>query len=59
MCVIYVDLKANIWSFRIGERSSSTDYYSLVYKIDNSVQSSLLSSFVLNSNIRFHFIVQL
>jgi len=33
----------NIWLFRVG---SSTGHGSLVYKVDNLVQSSLLSSLV-------------
>ena len=33
--------------FRVGQESSSMDYQSLVYKVDVSVQSSLLSSLVL------------
>jgi len=36
----------NIWLFRVGSRSSSTGHGSLVYKVDNLVQSSLLSSLV-------------
>ena len=44
---VYVDLKANTWLFRVGKRSSSIDYHSFVYKVDNLVQSSLLSSLML------------
>ena len=44
---VYVDLKTNTWLFRVGKRSSSIDYHSFVYKVDNPVQSSLLSSLVL------------
>ena len=36
----------NTWLFRVGLRSSSTCYSSLVYKVDNLVQSSLSSSLV-------------
>ena len=43
----YIDLKVNIWSFRVGQRISSMDHGSLVYKIDNLIQSSLLSFLVL------------
>ena len=47
MCVTYVDLKTNIWLFRVDKRSSSTDHCSFVYKVGNPIQSSLLSSLVL------------
>jgi len=33
--------------FKVGQESSSMDYQSFVYKVDVSVQSSLLSSLVL------------
>ena len=41
-CIIHADLKENIGSFRIGSSSSSMDSEVLVYKIDNTVQSSLV-----------------
>ena len=47
MYITYIDLKANTQSFRVGQKSSSIDHHSLVYKIDDFVQSSLLSSLVL------------
>jgi len=47
MCVTHVDLKVNTWSFRIGWRGSSINHHSLVYKVDNPIQSSLLSPLVL------------
>ena len=37
----------NTWLFKIDQKSSSTDHGSLVYKVDNLIQSSLLSSLVL------------
>jgi len=43
----HINLKKNTWSFRLGQRSSSMDHSSLVCKIDNLIQSSPLSSFVL------------
>ena len=36
----------NTWSFRVGLSSSSTDHEILVYKVDNPVQNSLLSSLI-------------
>ena len=45
--IIHVNLKANIWSFRVGSSSSSMDHGDLVYKVDSLVQSSLSSSLVL------------
>jgi len=33
-----VNLKANIWSFRIGSNSSSMDYEVLVYKVQSCTE---------------------
>ena len=42
MCEIYVDLKTETWSFRIGQKYACTDHQVSVYKIDNSVPSFLM-----------------
>ena len=52
MCVTYVGLKKDIWSFRVGLEVASTNHLVFIYKIVNPVQSSLLSSLIL-PNIRF------
>ena len=56
MRLTYIGLEANTWSLEKAREVVSTDYGVLVYKIDNPVQSFLLSSLVFNSNTRFFYL---
>ena len=39
--LIYVGLKANTWSFRVGLKQGSTDYQQFVYKAEGYTRNSI------------------
>ena len=39
--LIYIDLKANTWSFRIGLKKYSTNHHYFVYKVESCIRNSI------------------
>jgi len=55
--ITHVDLKTNIWLFRVGSSSSSMDHEDLVYKTDSLVTEFFIEFSCINPNTRFYLLI--